>query len=115
MFGYIGENSTPDGGHTNRAEVNKLGDLFGGKGDWLPKRNPGTNTRLEKSRGAVFSGMLTAWGDFEGELPLDIRLSKNPINGPSNTSQAPRVRHCRKCKRPSNAERTQPIDKESLR
>ncbi len=43
MFGYIGENSTPSGGHTNRADVNKLGYLFGGKGVWLPKTNPVTN------------------------------------------------------------------------
>ncbi len=35
MFGYIGENSTPDGGHTNRDHANKLGYLFGGKGNWL--------------------------------------------------------------------------------
>ena len=47
MFGYIGENSTPDGGHTNRAEVNKLGDLFGGKGVWLPKGNPNLTLRGE--------------------------------------------------------------------
>jgi hypothetical protein len=35
MFGDIGENSTPDGGRTNPADVNKLGYLFGGKGIWL--------------------------------------------------------------------------------
>jgi hypothetical protein len=35
MFGNIGENSTPGGGHTNRDDVNKLGYLFGGKGNWL--------------------------------------------------------------------------------
>ena len=39
MFGYIGENSTPGSGHTNRADVNKLGYLFGGEGVWLPERN----------------------------------------------------------------------------
>ena len=37
MFGYIGEISTPDSGHTNRADVNKLGYLFGGEGVWLPR------------------------------------------------------------------------------
>jgi len=35
MFGYLGENSTPGSGHTNRADVNKQGYLFGGKGNWL--------------------------------------------------------------------------------
>jgi len=40
MFGYIGENSTPACGRANRADVNKLGYLFGGKGIWLPKTNP---------------------------------------------------------------------------
>jgi len=40
MFGYIGETSTSGGGHTNRADVNELVYLFGGKGIWLPKTNP---------------------------------------------------------------------------
>jgi hypothetical protein len=35
MFGYIGENATAGGGHTDRADANKLGYLFGGKGIWL--------------------------------------------------------------------------------
>ena len=38
MFGYIGKNSTPACGHTNRADVNELVYLFGGKGIWLPER-----------------------------------------------------------------------------
>ena len=33
------ENSTPADGHTNRADVNNVGYLFG-EGDWLPERNP---------------------------------------------------------------------------
>ena len=37
MFGHIGENSTPNTGHANSADVNKLGYLFGGEGVWLPK------------------------------------------------------------------------------
>ena len=50
--------------------------------NWLPKCNPGTNRRLEKPCGAVFSSMLTARGDFEGEdssrdhgFRLDLFLS----------------------------------------
>ena len=35
MFDYIGEDSTPGDEHTNRADVNKVGYLFGGKGIWL--------------------------------------------------------------------------------
>lgn len=41
MFGYIGENSTPGGGHTDGDGANKLGYLFGLKGVWLPKSNKG--------------------------------------------------------------------------
>ena len=35
MFGYIGENTTIHSARANRADVNKLGYLFGGKGIWL--------------------------------------------------------------------------------
>jgi hypothetical protein len=44
MFGYIGEDSTAGGGRTNRADVNKVGYLFGGEGFWLPK-----NRNFERS------------------------------------------------------------------
>ena len=37
MFGYIGENWTPHSEHTNRADVNELVYLFGGKWVWLPE------------------------------------------------------------------------------
>ena len=58
--------------------------------DWVPKRNAGTNMRMEKTAGAVFSAMLTGRGNFGGAseesaahlsgglAPLSIPLELTP-------------------------------------
>ena len=55
--------------HSNHATVRNQtgkGPTGGQTKNWLPKRNAGTNIRMEKTAGVVFSTVLTGRGNFGG-------------------------------------------------
>ncbi len=60
-------------GKADGARVNQWALNFRIKTIWLPKRNTGTNSRLEKTSCAIVSGVLTEGEDFGMGCKIEIR------------------------------------------